>query len=283
MRRQAKNCTAGKTILAILAMFVSSAWYNAQSQCIENITTFQPGEKLVYDAYYNWGFIWIKVGEAIFEVNETSDGKSLELRGYGGSFENYDWIYKVREDFRVTWDRETLLPREFSRVSTEGKYEVHNRYTYAHDSSLIYTEVENSEMPLKQDTLTMPGCTYDVLSAIYYARDLDFSPYQPEEKIPVNILLDNKVNNLYIRYLGEEDIKLKTKDNYHAIVFRPLLVKGTIFKGGEDMTVWVTNDANRIPLMVEAKILVGSVKAVLRSIEGNRYPLDAFMPVAPGN
>ena len=42
-----------------------------------------------------------------------------------------------------------------------------------------------------------------------------------------------------------------------------MLVKGTIFKGGEDLLVWVTDDNKRVPVLVEAKILVGSVKAIL--------------------
>jgi len=53
------------------------------------------------------------------------------------------------------------------------------------------------------------------------------------------------------------------------------LVDGTIFKGGEGMTVWVTDDKNKIPVMVEAQILVGSVKAILTNATGLRYPLTA--------
>jgi len=40
-------------------------------------------------------------------------------------------------------------------------------------------------------------------------------------------------------------------------------VEGTIFRGGEDMLVWVSTDNRKIPIVVEAKILVGSVKAYL--------------------
>lgn len=43
----------------------------------------------------------------------------------------------------------------------------------------------------------------------------------------------------------------------------PLLVAGDVFKGGENMKVWVSDDEYRIPVMVEAKIIVGSVKGIL--------------------
>jgi len=41
------------------------------------------------------------------------------------------------------------------------------------------------------------------------------------------------------------------------------------------MFVWVTDDENRIPIVVEASILVGSVKAVFVGAEGLKNPFDA--------
>ena len=83
------------------------------------------------------------------------------------------------------------------------------------------------------------------------------------------MVIDNDVFNLFIRYLGKEDIKLhKDTKTYSTIKFSVMLVEGTLFTGGEDMTIWVTDDGNRVPVMVEAKILIGSVKAVITGAEG---------------
>jgi len=69
--------------------------------------------------------------------------------------------------------------------------------------------------------------------------------------------------------------KLKTRKNkkYKTLKFSILLVKGTMFKGGENLTVWVSDDNNRVPLLVEAKILVGSVKATFDYAKNLKYPL----------
>ena len=80
--------------------------------------------------------------------------------------------------------------------------------------------------------------------------------------IPIRILLDDKIYDLYIRYLGLEKVKTDS-GRRQCYVFSPLLVAGDVFKGGENMKVWVSNDEYRIPVMVEAKILVGSVKGIL--------------------
>ena len=126
-------------------------------------------------------------------------------------------------------------------------------------------------------------CTFDVLSAVYYCRTINFEKYKTNEKIPVNIVLDGKTYSLYLRYLGKEVIKSRddTKNSevrkYRCIKFSAMLVEGTIFKGGENMFIWVTDDENRIPVLVEAKILIGSVKAYVNTIEGIRYDLTSLV------
>jgi hypothetical protein len=122
----------------------------------------------------------------------------------------------------------------------------------------------------------IPNCIQDVLSAIYYARNINFNKYQPEDKIPFSMFLDNEVFNLYIKYQGKEVIKTRY-GTFNAIKFKPLLVKGTLFEGGEKMTVWVSDDANHIPLRVESPIVVGSIKADMMGYRNLRYPLSSLI------
>ena len=89
------------------------------------------------------------------------------------------------------------------------------------------------------------------------------------------MILDGKTYNLYIRYKGKEIIKNREGRRFRCLKFSPLLVEGTIFASGEDMTVWVTDDKNRIPIIVEAKILIGSVKAMFIKAKGLRHPMEA--------
>jgi hypothetical protein len=89
------------------------------------------------------------------------------------------------------------------------------------------------------------------------------------------MFIDNEVYNMYIRYLGKEEIKTKY-GKFRAVKFKPLLIKGTIFEGGEKMNVWVTDDANRIPLRVESPIAVGSIKVDMMGYKNLRHPLTSL-------
>jgi hypothetical protein len=90
------------------------------------------------------------------------------------------------------------------------------------------------------------------------------------------MFLDNQVYSLYIRYLGKETIKTRY-GKFRTIKFKPLLIKGTIFEGGEKMTVWVSDDRNHIPVRVESPISVGSIKAEMINYSNRRNPLSSLI------
>ncbi|HEV9036356.1 MAG TPA: DUF3108 domain-containing protein, partial [Puia sp.] len=88
--------------------------------------------------------------------------------------------------------------------------------------------------------------------------------------------LDRQVYHLYIRYLGKETIRT-AYGKFRTIKFKPLLVKGTMFQGGEKMTVWVTDDPNHIAVRVESPITVGKVRVDMIMYHNPRYPLTSLV------
>ncbi len=248
-----------------------------RGQCFDTNFTFQVGEKITYQVVYNWHFIWLNAGRVEFEVKKTKflDRDVYYFDAYGKTFKAYDFFFKVRDRFESYVDMKTLRPLWFERDTYEGGYAVHNRYIFDHRNKIIFSFTENSNKPFLLDTLPLPDCTFDVLSLTYYCRNLDFSGLKVNDTIPVSVIIDNELFNLYVRYLGKEVIETREGDKYKCIKFSALLVEGTIFKGGEDLYVWVTDDKNRIPVLVEAKILVGSVKALLDGANGLRYKIAA--------
>ena len=88
------------------------------------------------------------------------------------------------------------------------------------------------------------------------------------------VLTTNEIPDYDINYLGKE--KVETKEGlFNCIKFSPLLIEGTIFKGGEQMMVWVTDDANKIPVRVESPIIVGAVRAELHKYQGLKNPVTS--------
>lgn len=244
---------------------------------VPQFPVFKSGETITYSAVYNWGFIWINAGKVEFKVSKTTynDQDVYHFNSFGTSIPSYDWLFKVRDYFQSYARTDNLAPLFFDRNTFEGGYSVHNKFTFNYTDSLIYTKTQNSDQTYLEDTLELKKDVYDVISGVYYIRNLDFDKYQVNDRIPVRMIIDNEIFDLYVRYLGREIIKTHDKRKFRTIKFSALLVEGTIFKGGEDLIVWVSDDLNRIPILVEAKILIGSVKAVLSDTENLKFPLSS--------
>ncbi len=270
-------------IVLFLLLLIGS--YTSQAQCFEKNFAFQSGEKLVFRGYYNWGFLWVAAGEVKLSVSEDQykGNNVFKIKGEGKNLNAFDWFFKLRDTLTCYADYESLSPYYFDRKTHEAKYNAHHEYWFDYQNNKINSKIQKREKPVKLDTITNKPCTFDILSVAYYVRNLDFSKHKKGDKIPLSMLIDNEIHSLYIRYRGLETIKTKSGERFECLKFSPLLVEGTMFKGGEDMTVWLSNDDNRIPIMVEAKVLVGSVKGILESYDGLRNTKNSFFKKNKGN
>lgn len=232
-------------------------------------SSFQSGENITYTVFYSVVGMYINAGSATFTTTlERMNNKPVyHVVGTGSSNSKYDWIFKVRDKYESYIDTANLQPMKFIRNVDEGGYKKYENITFNQQANTAITT---------DGVYKVPNCIQDVLSAIYYARNIDFDQYKVNDKIPFDMFLDNEVFHLYIRYLGKETVKTKY-GKFRAIKFRPLLVKGTMFEGGEKMTVWVSDDANHIPLRIESPITVGSVKVDMMQYRGLRHPVTSLV------
>jgi hypothetical protein len=231
-------------------------------------TAFNAGEQLTYTVYYNVAGAYINAGTATFSnVLERLGNKTVyHIAAEGNTNPSYDWIYKVRDRYETYIDTGSMQPLKFIRNVNEGGYKKYENITFNRSAS---TAVTNNGV------FKVPGCVQDVVSSMYYARNINFNKYKAGDRIPFTMFLDNEVYNMYIRYLGKEEVKTRY-GRFTAIKFKPLLVKGAIFEGGEKMTVWVSDDNNHIPLRIESPIIVGSIKVDMMSYRNLRYPLSSL-------
>ncbi len=247
-----------------------------EPSCYKKNHTFAAGEELSYIVSYNWFVVFSEVGHVTMNIeNDKLFGHDVyHFVGVGKSYSWWDRFFKVRDRYETWVRQDNLRPLFFQRNNREGGYRQHEVYTFEGDS-VIYRKNKVNEQSLKFDTIQLKPCTYDVMSALLYTRNLDFKDYKVGEKIPITVAMDQDSYDLYFRYQGLENIKLKNLGTFECMKFTILLVEVTIFHEGEDMVLWVTNDKNRIPVYAESPILIGNIKVRLTEIKGNKYPLTS--------
>jgi len=231
---------------------------------------FLPGETLTYKVSYSVaGVKFATAGEASFNTSfEHFNGKDVyHIIGEGHTYPFYDKFFRVRDKYESYVDTTTLQPYKFIRDVDEGGYKTYENVSFIKSTNTAI---------MKAGVFKVPECIQDVLSAIFYARNIDFSHLKPNDTVPFDMFLDRQVNHLYVRYLGKETIRTSYA-KFRTIKFRPLLVKGTMFEGGEKMTVWVTDDPNHIAVRIESPITVGKVSVDMSYYRNLRYPLSSLI------
>ena len=231
---------------------------------------FSPGESLNYGVYYYFMGVWVGAGEVTFSVEESvfQENPCLKFTGSGQTHKRYDWFYKVRDTYEAYANPTDLTPYRFRRDVSEGDFYFVEDCLFDHKQGQVFSVLKVKEKAIKVDTSALLENSFDVLSMIYHARNLDFSSYEIGEKTPINMFVDRETHQLFIRYLGTEIYDHNDYGEIECYVFSPLLVEGTLFRSGEKMKVYVTKDSNVIPIYIESEIRVGSIRAELTGYEG---------------
>lgn len=275
-------------ILTILCFgFTNQAYHNhnesaaANFSNIDNVAcsvdnvTFQSGEEISYSVYYNWGIIWIPAGEVAFKVDE--EGNQYHFSVVGKTIKSYEWFFKVRDYYDSWVDKSTLLPNTSVRDVTEGGYTLYDKNEFNRSNNTIHNVRGRTLETVKEDNnFKVESCLHDMLSIVYFTRNFDFSNYQTGDKFPMKLFVDKETWDLQVKYKGTENNReVKNLGTFNTLKFSPQVIEGEVFPDNAEVNMWVTNDANRVPVEIESPVSVGSVRAVLKDYKNLRYPMTA--------
>ena len=234
---------------------------------IESFTednAYSRGEKLKYRIHYGW----IDAGEAVLEITKETkilnEKKTLHMVGTGRTVGSFNWFYKVRDRYETYMDEESMVPLKFVRRVNEGGYIINQDQLYDHENNTVNSDGKIMDVP--------PGIQ-DMLSSFYAARNFDLSTAQPGDELFLTTFMDDEIFPLRIRYMGKETIKSE-KGKIRCLKFHPVVQQGRVFNAEEDVTVWISDDKNHIPISIEAKLFVGSAKMDLKDYSGLTHPIE---------
>lgn len=232
----------------------------------EKQPAFVSGELLQYKMSYS-GFL--RAGTATLEVSEQElNGKNVfYAKGKGWTTGMIKWFFEVKDLYESYFDQKETKPYLFKRKINEGGYKKHRITTFNYSSNKAYIQDF-----LAQNDTTVPFVNVqDILSSFYYLRNKDVSNLQKGEDLKLDMFIDAQVYPFKLRYLGKEVVKTKF-GKIKTLVFRPFVQSGRVFKAEESVTLWITDDSNKIPIRVKASLAVGSLRAELEAYQGLATP-----------
>ncbi|PKQ65355.1 DUF3108 domain-containing protein [Labilibaculum manganireducens] len=246
-----------KLSLSILLIFLSHTLLLADSP----IKNTEKGENLRYVIHYGI----IRGGKASLKIrSEKIDGKDLyHATLTGKTIGLFNSLYKVKDTYESFINTETLLPEKAIRDIREGNYK---RYT-----EIVFNREKNEVNSTRSGIHKVPEGTHDILSAFYFARANHFnSNLKVGEVVKIQTHFSDELFLLQFRFMGYETINSKIGD-VNCYKFIPIVATGRAFKDEDDMTIWISADANRIPVRVQFDLFIGSLRCDLINFSDFSY------------
>jgi hypothetical protein len=244
----------------------------AQSQCgIEN-TAFKSGERLTYNLYFNWKFVWFKVGIATMNTDFTTfEGKQAWRSSLvTGGNKRLDKFFVMR-DTLLSYCNTDLSPLYFRKGSFEGKryYVDEIWYSYPRGNCHLKKHAITSSGEHLWGENTYKQCIYDMMSIFLRARNFDAKGMKEGDIIQLPISDATHLNNAWLQFRGRETFKVEdTKEKFRCLVFS--FFEREDGKNHELIRFFVTDDKNHIPVRLDMFLSFGSAKAYLKNYKGVR-------------
>lgn len=228
-----------------------------------NEIPYYPGELMSYDL--RMGLITLGEAEISFVSDSINCGSFIYASAKSVGVAKF--IKDIEYTFNACMDPNTGLPKTSTRIIREGEYTNNNIVYYYHDlrpdSSIVYGN--------KIDSLVVPKNIFDILTGFYHFRSNYLKPGAGNfGTVVIKTFFIDAIWDLTIRYAGIETIETKYGKK-ECLKIMPVTQVGAFFNSTDDMTIWVTNDKQMIPVKIYVDLKVGSLTADLVKYKAPKF------------
>jgi hypothetical protein len=208
-------------------------------------------------------FGFIKGGKAtlVAENDKLNKKQTIHYRMRGRTTGLVDKVYEVNDVYESWVDPETFLPVKSIRNVKEQKYRFYDEVTYDHENDSIFSQKSGSKK--------VPDKVNDLVSVFFYIRQNSyFDDLLAGKRVQIPVFHGDDLFLMELKYVGTKTIntKIGKKECY---VVSPVVPKGKLFKDSDDLKIYITQDANRLPIYAEFEMVLGSLKCELDSYKVN--------------
>ena len=246
-------------LLLLLAVTVS---FDSQRE-----PAYQAGEWFKFRIHYGL----VTAGYATLELKEATKNNKKVYHAIGKGYTTgmTKFFFKVEDNYQSFFDKTTGKPYQYVRKIDEGGYTKDQEGFFNQEKNTILVKDYKNDT---NKTFTTPDDIQDIVSTFYYLRNHpNVDKLKVGESIIVNMFFDDETYKFKLKFIGKENLETKF-GTVPTMIFRPLVQSGRVFKEEESLTVWISDDENKIPLRIKASLAVGSLKADLDSYKGLANP-----------
>jgi hypothetical protein len=236
-------------------------------------TSYSPGEELEYRVHFGV----FTVGKAITRVDkllQTYNGRTCyKVDAYGETSDWISWVAKVNDNWGAYIDTTTLLTHMAYRMLREGKYRRDEQAFFDQENRKVEVKVKNRDTgAIESKTYNTPAKAKDLVAGFLFLRIVDFKKLAIGDTIVISGFLEDASYDLKLIFKGKEVIETKV-GKVPCILINPIMPKNSLFDGENSVTCWISDDMNRIPVRLQAKMFIGNTGLELIRFRGLRNQL----------
>lgn len=266
-----------KRLLAALLSVAACAVVTAQP--LHDVQrAFCDGESLMYTVSYR-AKMWpnTDMGDVVMAVKQDTIGTVPVLRVDARATVKgiFSWFYRLDDRYYSWLHDEDIYPLCAKAELLEGNYRFSSTFIYDWERDVANNEYRNHRYPeYAHAAVALAGRAMDGVSLFYNLRTHDLSSFSPGEERALALLLTDTVKFIKYKYYGREVKKVKGLGEVNTLKFSCQLVNDDAdsFEEGSEFFVWISDDANKIPVFLESPLRVGSVRARLVEYSGLMHP-----------
>ena len=249
-----------KKIIVLLGLFVLT---NSFVQREDAFTTGEWVKLRIHYGLVNAGYATLEIKDAV-----RNNKKVHHVVGKGWTVGMTKFFFKVEDNYESYFDKLTGKPYQFVRKISEGGHTKNQEGFFNQDNNTVLVKDYKHKT---EKTFNVPGEIQDIMSSFYYLRNHPrIDKLNPGESISMDMFFDEETTKFKLKFLGREDINTKF-GKVSCMIFRPYVQAGRVFKEEESLTVWISDDDNKIPIRLKASLAVGSLKADIESFKGLKH------------
>lgn len=268
------------SIGALLVLFASGFVMVKQDNdryMVKHSTSFGKGEQLEYKV----NFAFLDVGKAITRIDDrvhtVNSRPCYKIDAFGTTSKWMSWMAKVDDNWGAYIDTTTMATHVAYRKLKENNYRYEEIANYDHNKHKVSVKVKNKQTGVFEDknSYDIPTNAKDLVGGFMLLRQIDFTKLHKGDTVTISGFFEDTSYNLGVMFLGKETIKTSI-GKIPCNIMKPIMPDNKLFDGENSITVWISDDGNKIPIKIQAKMFIGHTGLELVSFKSLRNQIKVI-------
>jgi len=263
---------------AIVMMLCGFLRVEQNTPFVPRNTSFSTGEQLTYRVsfgFFTVGRATTKIDNRVYSINSTP---CFKVDAFGETADWISWVARVKDVWGAYLDTTSLSTQVSYRKIREGNYKKDELINFDHQRRKAEVKVMNQQTGMYENSkeFDIPLNAKDLVGGFMLLRQIDFAKVKKGDTLMISGFFEDTSYNLRVMYTGKDVVQTKV-GKIPCLKLVPIMPDNKMFDGENSISCWLSDDANKVPVKIQAKMFIGHTGLELEEFRGLRNQLKIVL------